>query len=265
MNRIAKIFHIGTVVFSIIIANNSVFAQDDLRVWREFVDTLMSGKMTTAKIHPHREFDESFKSTLLGFLEIARKEAQPRDWDAIPEIIRRDSIYHYIISLTTKEEKVPYCFTFVEEGTSWYFRHLEAIFIRLDTLSTFPTTVFPDISDRQKAWAREEIYWSFIILNVYLPTVRDKGKEAALNQLKDGGGYFVGAKTWVPFSPPHKAFIQYLCWEQAHLRENPVELKKLNDNEAVVRLYQKTITDKSSKRSGRTVLHTPAGNWILSI
>ena len=48
-------------------------------------------------------------------------------------------------------------------------------------------------------------------------------------------GYFLGAKTWVPFFPPHRAFILYLCWEQANLRGNKVTLVKLTDNEAIVR------------------------------
>lgn len=80
------------------------------------------------------------------------------------------------------------------------------------------------------------MYWSFVVLTLYLPVAREKGNEYALGMLKDGGGYFVGAKTWVPFAAPHKAFILYLCWEQAKLRGNHVTLMKLEEDEAIVQL-----------------------------
>ncbi len=71
---------------------------------------------------------------------------------------------------------------------------------------------------------------------MYLPVAEEQGKAHALGMLRDGGGYFVGARTWVPFSSPHRAFILYLCWEQANLRGNGVTLIKLQDNEAIVRM-----------------------------
>jgi hypothetical protein len=218
-----------------------VNGQEKQRIWNEFVDTLLAGKMSTERIKPHEEFGDHMKETLLGFLEIAVKEAFPEEWNNKPEIITSENKIHYILPLTTKGEKIPYCFTFLTEQSNWYFHHLEAIFIRLDTLNTLPASTFPDISERQKAWAREEIHWSFVVLNVYLPVARDKGKEYALGLLKDGGGYFVGAKTWVPFSPPHIAFIQYLCWEQAKLRGNSVELISLDDRSAEIHLQSQFI------------------------
>ena len=59
--------------------------------------------------------------------------------------------------------------------------------------------------------------------------------EVFKNVIGNGVGYLLGAKTWVPFFPPHRAFILYLCWEQANLRGNKVTLVKLTDNEAIVR------------------------------
>jgi len=57
-----------------------------------------------------------------------------------------------------------------------------------------------------------------------------------LNWLKDGAGYFLAAKTWVPFVEPEKAFILHLCWEQANLRRNKVTLEKLDENAAMIRI-----------------------------
>ncbi|MBI4811680.1 MAG: hypothetical protein HY800_09635 [Ignavibacteriales bacterium] len=221
---------------TIAVATNLEFVhcQDDLRIWKEFINTLRSGKMTIDKIRPYQQLGDHYKPILLGYLDSVKTQAAPEDWIAEPEVIKIDNRTQYIIPWTTRNQKVSYCFSFITEGSHWYFQHLEAIFIRLDKISELPTSKFPDVAEDRKSWAREEIYWSFVIINVYLPTAKEKGKEYALSMLKDGGGYFVGARTWVPFSSPHKAFILYLCWEQANLRGNDVTLVKLEDHEAIV-------------------------------
>jgi hypothetical protein len=215
---------------------NGAYAQEDLRIWRDFVGTLKAGKMTVDRIRPLTQLGDKYKPILLGFLDSVRTQASPADWEAQPEIIRVEDRIQYIVPWTANNQKVTYCFSMLSDSTQWYFQHLETIFIRLDTVSKFPASGFPDVPEGMKIWAREEIYWSFVILNVYLPVARDRGKEAALNMLRDGAGYFVGAQTWVPFSPPHTAFVLYLCWEQANLRGNQVTLLKLQDNESIVRL-----------------------------
>jgi hypothetical protein len=212
------------------------YSQDDLGIWKEFIGAVKDGKMTVERIRPHKQLGDKYKQILLGYLDSVRTQASPEDWIAEPEIIRIDNRIQYIIPWSTGGEKISYCFSFVVEDSLWYFQHLEAIFVRLDKLSKLPVSDFPDVSEQQKSWAREEIYWSFVLLNFYLPVAEEKGKEHALNMLKDGAGYFVGAKTWVPFAEPHKAFILYLCWEQAKLRGNEVTLVKLEDDEAVVNL-----------------------------
>ena len=50
----------------------------------------------------------------------------------------------------------------------------------------------------------------------------------------------MGATTWVSFFPPHRAFILYLCWEQAKLYGDKVTLEKLDEREAVVRFEDLT-------------------------
>ncbi len=209
---------------------------DDLRIWTEFTRTLRQGQFPPDKIRPHAQLGDAFRPILLGYLDSLRKYATPDDWNAKPEIIRTGDRIQYIVPWTTGGEKLSYCFSFVTENNQWYFQHLELIFIRLDTLQQPPVSEFPDISEAQKAWAREEIYWSFLVMNVYLPVTNTQGREYALNLLKDGVGYFVGAKTWVPFTSPQRAFILYLCWEQAKLRGNDVTLASLSDTEAVVKL-----------------------------
>jgi len=215
---------------------NDACGQDDLRIWQDFIGRLKAGTMTTEQIRPLAELGDRYKPVLLGYLDSVRAQASPDDWAAQPEIIRVEDRIQYIVPWTANRQKVTYCFSLLSEGARWYFQHLESIFIRLDTVANLPATKFPDIAEHMKLWAREEMYWSFVVLNVYLPVARERGKNAALNMLRDGGGYFVGARTWVPFVPPHKAFVLYLCWEQANLRGNEVTLLKLEESEAIVRL-----------------------------
>jgi len=232
-SRSLPLFLAAVLAFSI---SDRSFAQDDLRIWKEFIGILKAGKMSVERIRPLPELGDSFKPILLGFLDTVRTQASESDWDVQPEVIRVDDRIQFIVPWSARDQKTSYCFFFVTDGAHWYFQHLENIFIRLDKIAALPTSTFPDVSEEMKAWAREEIYWSFVILNVYLPVAKDRGKASALDMLKDGGGYFVGARAWVPFVSPRKAFVLYLCWEQAHLRGNGVTLVELNDNEAVIQL-----------------------------
>lgn len=210
--------------------------QNDLQIWKEFTTALKAGSLTVDDIRPLEELGDTYKPTLLGYLNLLRAEAEAQDWSVQPEIITVGNRIQYLFPWTTNGQSVSYCFSIVTEGSRWYFQPLEAIFIRLDKLSPLPTSQFPDVTEEQKAWAREEIYWSFIVLNLYLPIAEKLGPAYALDLLKDGPGYFVGAKSWVPFASPAKSFILYLCWEQANLRGNQVTLETLSDTAAVVHL-----------------------------
>jgi hypothetical protein len=64
---------------------------------------------------------------------------------------------------------------------------------------------------------------------------REKGKDYAFDWFRDGAGYFLEARTWVPLVPPGRAFILYLCWEQSNLLGNNVTLHKLDDSEALAK------------------------------
>ncbi len=83
---------------------------------------------------------------------------------------------------------------------------------------------------------------------------KTSSKTTAMNLYKDGAGYYITAKTWVPFVKPGRAFVLYLCWEQENLRGNEVILEKLEDNEAIVcikkyNLLQAVHTNFSLERS----------------
>jgi hypothetical protein len=212
------------------------YCQDELKIWNEFLFLVKNKQMTDDRIKPLEQLGDNFKPILLGYLDSVRVQASPSDWTNTPEIIKTDNRIQFLVPWSAHGQKTDYCFSFVIIDNKWYFQHLESIFIRLDKTSPPPVSSFPDVTEHQKTWAREEIYWSFIIQNFYLPIAGEKGKEVALGLLKDGGGYFVAAKTWVPFASPQKAFILYLCWEQANLRGNNVTLESLTDSWATINL-----------------------------
>lgn len=206
---------------------------DGLTIWREFSALVQSGPFPQDRIRP---LVPGMEETLAGFLSRFPKE--PAAWARVPEIVRCGPQINFIIPFG--DETMPFNFIFIEADGRWYFRHLEQVMLRLDKTPPPPTSAFPDTSEERKAWARDEIYWSQIVRfqAVLAPKI---GKTAFLDLLRDGRGYLVGAQSWVPFLPAHRAFILYLCWDLAQLhgmntRGESVTLESLDEQTAAVRL-----------------------------
>mgnify|MGYP001081677342 FL=1 len=225
-----KILLIAAILSSLI----QVRAQEPGEIWNDFLDKLRNNRISVEMIDPMEELGDAFKPVLLSFLDSLRVQASDIDWTRDPEIIVQGDQILFITPWTTRFDTVNYCLTFKTIGSKWYFEHIESIFIRLDKYEPLPRSNFPDIDEARKAWMREENFWSYIIINFYLPASEKNGRTYALDLLKDGGGYNVAAKSWVPFLPDHKAFILYLCWEQSNLRGNNVTLNSLDDNKAEI-------------------------------
>ena len=205
---------------------------DRLHVWPEFVDLLRTGPFPRDKVAPYRE---ELRAPMLGFLSTMSGKADWGEWRRDPEVFRVEDQVHFLVPLTFDGHKQTYCFSFVMKNGAWFFQHLEAISIRLDQIGPLPSTRFPDLDAAEKAWIREEVevsrdVWMFNTLRV------EKGRDAALVWFKDGAGYALAARALVPFVRPSKAFILYLCWEQANLRGNDVVLERLDEEEGVVRM-----------------------------
>jgi len=212
-------------------------AQDDLHIWKEFVFDLRAGKMEdAARIRPYYpELLEPMK----GYLGQLRAGIAWDKLKAEPEAFRVGNQVHFVISLpySGDERKLsaPFCLTFLVDEGRWYFQHMETIMIRMDKLGPLPATSFPDVPAERKAWMREEIEISDQV-RLFAFLSREKGKEFAFGWFHDGAGYALGARAWVPFVPPERAFILYLCWDFANRKENPVTLEKITDTEASVRV-----------------------------
>ena len=245
----------------------------DTLVWDEFVAVLKAGQLTQDRIRPYEGVS---KETLIGWLKTLSEEVPIEQLQTPPEMHRVGDQLHCLTTLGG----VTFCLTFLLDGTRWYFRHIETIVIRLDRIDSLPATQFPDISEEQKAWIREELYWSQVVL-FYGIFAGESGREEALSRFKDGAGYFMAAKAWVPFVPPQRAFVLYMCWEQANLRGNKVTLERLDDAEATVRfprlqyfeLYERAshlrqqISFEDYRRIFETIWQDRANNagWNLQI
>ncbi len=223
---------IGIIVLIICLIPLNSFSQQDIKIWQEFTLTLKKADFPSEKLRPYYE---SFREPILGYLKQMREKANWREWEAAPEMHRVENKVHFIIPLTFDNETATYCLTFLDESDNWYFQHIEAITIRLDKISSLPTSEFPDVPDMTKAHMREEGRISEEV-RLFNFLAKEKGKEFAFNWFKDGNGYALAARTWVPFFPLSKSFILFLCWEQSHLRGNDVTLEKLEKNEALVRM-----------------------------
>jgi len=204
----------------------------DLAIWKEFVAALKEGGPASDRVRPYYE---ELRAPILGYLKIAREKAAWAEWERTPEIHRVGDHVHFLIPLTFDGQTTVYCWTFVVDGGVWYFRHLEAINIRLDKTGPLPASTFPDVDEVTKAHIREENGWSREV-RIFNLLAELKDKPFALDAFKDGNGYFLSAKTWVPFVEPRRAFILYACWEQANLRGNKVTLERLDDDEALIRM-----------------------------
>jgi hypothetical protein len=221
------------LVFFIFIQSKYGLCNADFNIWRNFVKSLRNSEITKEEIRP---YNEDLREPMYQFLAILRKNAVWEEWEKPEEIRRVNDKLQILIPLAFGEaDSVLYLFTLTLENDNWYFQHMENITIRLDKIDSIPISNFPDIPDEKKYWIMEEDRWSNIV-RLYNFLLKEKGKEFALNWMKDGTGYFLEAKTWVPMLSPEKAFIMYVCWEQSIIRGNNVTLQKLEDNEAIIQI-----------------------------
>jgi hypothetical protein len=246
----------------------------DRQIWPEFVSLLKAGTLDESRLKPAYVTP----ATLLGFLSNMRTSATWSEWERPPEIHRVGSLVHAVARLSEGTTTGTYSFTFTIENGRWFLQHFESIVIRLDQIGTLPVSVFPDISESQKAWMREENFWSTMVIEFLRKraTVGDKAFEMFL----DGQGYLVQAKTWVPLVNPARAFVLFSCWEQSRLHGSQVTLETLDDRGAVVtmdsiflRLYRQTghlrtrVTEEDYRRIFETVWRdrATAAGWDVSI
>ena len=209
--------------------------QSELEIWSDFVKVLIQGEITLDRIRPAHD---AWKETMLGWLKQIKEYTKFAELPAEPEAFRVDNKVHFIVPLSDGETSRDCIFSFLVEDSTWYFHALEFIFIRLDKVTSLPATEFPDLPENWKATHREETRIGKLV-RLFNFLVEEKGKDFALDWVKDGRGFFLCAQVRVPFFTPSKAFILYLCWQQSNIVGNAVKLMKLEETEAVVQIQSK--------------------------
>jgi hypothetical protein len=212
-------------------------------IWEEFCALVKLGEFPDAKLQPYSQsLIEPLTQTLSG---MASRGFFDR-WGSPVEVHLVQDQVHFLCLEGSEGSQETFCFSFIIAEDNWFFQHLENITIRLDKIGELPASSFPDLPEKQKAWVRQEFQVTEMV-RLYKHLCEEKGQEFALAWFKDGVGYALAARTWVPFVPPPKAFILYLCWEQANLRGNRVTLLNLDDQFAQVvlesiyfELYERT-------------------------
>ena len=263
------------------VASAPLTRADDLTVWRDFLRELRSGGM--ADTSRYRPYDPAQRAPLMAAIDGMRALLLWDSCTTAPEVVHVGEQVHYLAPLVFQKDgatgRGTFCFSFVTQGDHWYFQHLESIFLRLDRIGAPPVSVFPDLPEERKAWMRDEIQTSLDIAH-YVDLSREKGPAAALAWFRDGAGYALAARTWVPFVPPERAFVLYLCWEQANLRGQKLTLEALGDTAARVRfaprffeLYRRTthlhteISEADYRQLFETIWRDRAvhGGWGIAI
>ena len=209
--------------------------QTEQGIWTEFVKLFKKSEMTLERIRPAHE---PWKETMLGWLKQIKEQFLLDELPAEPEAFRVDNKVHFIVPLSDGESSHDCIFSFLIKDNTWYFHALEFIFIRLDKVTSLPATEFPDMSEEWKATHREETRIGKLV-RLFNFLAEEKGKDFALDWVKDGRGFFLGAQVRVPFFTPTKAFILYLCWQQSNVVGNSVKLVMLEERKAIVELQSK--------------------------
>jgi hypothetical protein len=202
------------------------------RIWHEFVTLVKGGALASDRI---RAYSAVLQEALPRHLKAMRDKADWREWQVSPEMHQVGEQVHFLLPLTFDGQRSTFCFSFLVEEGNWYWQHVESIVLRLDQLGPLPAMSFPDLPEVQKAWMREKVRVTEQV-RTFKYLVELKGTLFAMDWLKDGPGYALAARTWVPFVPPSRAFVLYACWEQASLRGNPVTLYQLEEQEALLEI-----------------------------
>lgn len=249
--------------------------RQEFATWREFVGDLRRDQLSEDLLRPLY----TTKTIMHQLLETMRAKADWREFEAVPEVHRRQDTVCYILPLTFDGEKKMFSFTFLMSQGAWYLQHFESILLRLDKLGSPPISVFPDAPESQKQWMREENAVSEQV-RLFNSLLQERGRQQALDWFRDGRGYAISATTWVPLVPAEKAFILYLCWEQMRLHGSKVTLQHLEDTRAVVllepiflKLYAQTthLRQQISKEDFRAIFNTiwqdraAAAGWALDM
>lgn len=131
----------------------------------------------------------------------------------------------------------------------WYVQHLEAITLNFSAPPVLPcaSADLPILPEETLAWMREELRVTEQV-RLFGFLARERSREFALNWFKDGDGFFLAARAWIPYLEPRVALVWYAAWSEARLRGNLVVVERADPGGGVIRLTE-PLHERLYKRS----------------
>lgn len=199
---------------------------EPLQVWNEFTQKLRDGLLTQEDCKPINGFCFGFFITRSDQEEFRKSilSSGPPTYEYGEE---------KLIFKINQGKPSEVRFDFVIENSRWYLYIVDACTIPIKAIDELPFTDFPAFDSWKEAFLRaERIITSKV--HVYLAYTKEKGKEAALSELKDGFGFRVNASAWMPYFSPPKAFVVLIAWVESRLNGEKVAIEKFSDTHCII-------------------------------
>ena len=114
---INKKFFPFAVILTVFLGFLEADCQEDLHIWKEFVELMKNGRITVDQIRPHQWISEEGLMDHLNDLKTWTDQASSwKEWEATPEIFPVGNQVHFLIPLGFgNETERSFCFTFLKE------------------------------------------------------------------------------------------------------------------------------------------------------
>jgi hypothetical protein len=203
---------------------------DRAGLWNALTLKLASGGWSEQDVHPLaagmtgllvpvlNRFAQSFKSGAGGQLR---------------RVIETGNTVHFLFNIGSDE----YCASVLLVNGCWYFHHLEAISIDLSNPPELPCTgaSLPGLPEQQLDWMREEAAMTERV-RLFNFLAAQKSRACALDWFRDGAGFALAARAWIPYFEPRLALLWYAAWSETYLHGNPVTVLRIDENNSTIRL-----------------------------
>ncbi|MCL5273618.1 MAG: hypothetical protein M1434_02595 [Chloroflexi bacterium] len=202
-----------------------------LELWDALLRKLTCGDWHEQDVHPLMAGMEGMVVSMLNrFSHSVSAHAHVQ----LRRTIQTGNTIYFLFNLG--EDATEYCASVDIEKDHWYFQHLESITIDFSTLPGVPCSgdALPDLPKQQLDWMRAEINMTERV-RLFNYLAAEKSREFALDWFKDGAGFALAARAWVPYFEPRLAFIWYVAWSETHLHGNPVTVFSAGLEQSLIR------------------------------
>jgi hypothetical protein len=197
-------------------------------IWQALQRKLVVGGWSESDVRPLMPGMLSMLVTMLN------RWSSPRQADLqLYKIVQVGQTIHFLLRRDKPDEK--FCVSVQVEGDHWYMQHLESINIDFSEPSDTPCVAedLPSLPEAQVAWIREEVAMTERV-RLFAFLCASKTRQFALDWFKDGDGYALAARAWIPYFAPEVALVWYAAWSEWYLHRNPACIKMVGPQKATL-------------------------------